>query len=115
MIETWCLVIEVAALVLSGIREIKSIKFHGEKFSKISWGKYLSHEIKSIYFHNVNPTWDLISVKFHIGTTPRRTSSATGTSGTRRAFRSAIFAILVMRGRAMRFLRSKVTVYFLLG
>ena len=45
----------------------KSIKFHGGKFSKISWEKYLSHEIKSIYFHNVNPTWDLISVKFHIG------------------------------------------------
>ena len=48
----------------------KSIKFHGEKISKLSWETYLSHEIKSIYFHNLNPTSILISVYFHIGITP---------------------------------------------
>ena len=65
MIETWCLVIETTVLVLSGIREIKAIKFHGEKVSKISWGKYLSHEIKSIYFHNFYPTRTVFSYRHH--------------------------------------------------
>ena len=63
-------------IVFMKFNKIKSIKLHGDKFSKISWEKYLSHEIKSIYFHNFNPTWGLISVKFHIGTTPLPECSA---------------------------------------
>ena len=67
MIETWCLVIETTVLVLSGIREIKSIKFHGEKLVKFRGENIFPMKLNQFIFIISIPPGQFFSYRHHTG------------------------------------------------